>query len=602
MNMAARIKKIHLNKIIALVLWLCAALILLMSQEFVTDSLFMSAAVFVAGGVLTFTGDSSFLARFLVADKKKKQWWILVLSLYFLLALSWIRMFENPLWDVYLQLGFARKVFVYFFLLIIIPFGTIISMCEILDFALRLAAGAHVVTGKGKSSMFGPFLVLAVVSFVFILAAYPGLSEPDGWGIWDWAHTGVYDEWHTIGYLLFVKVCSFIWDSLFCVEVAHVLFYLLVSFYALRILSEFYTSKGLWIYVVFTLMLFSPLMHLQGMNKDTMFVISLFGACVSIYMLMFRDRVRATDVIFAMVFFLGTSIFRHAGFMICLVSLVVLLVYFLIIKRMDRTRITALIMGSSVIGFFLIVVLLGRWTLHAIPNPDYIKYTVPMYMMGAMAADEDVELTDEQIAAYELFSPVENWRAEHTRYNADPVSRDWGVIVSDPTPVPESVYGPAFIKTNFQFLVRYPVQYIGNFADITSILWEITRPQDSIESDLVQAFLRPGEYEEFTESVKANGFTTLIKSFTDFSADLPIYRSIVWRGGLSQFCYIVLICLALRNKKGNLIIVAVPVLLYYLSLYLSIPTQATRYVIGLSEILPFFAGICLWRCKNVEGN
>ncbi|MBE5829990.1 MAG: hypothetical protein E7305_11125 [Butyrivibrio sp.] len=600
--MAVRIKKIHPNRIIALVLWLCAALILLMSQEFVTDSLFMSALVFVSGGILFFTRTDSFLVRFIHAEKKKRQWWIFVLSLYFLIALSWHRMFENPLWDVYLELGIARKIFVYSFLFVMIPVGIVVSMCEILDFVIGIAACTHTTTGNGKSNVAGPFVALAVISFVFILAAYPGLSEPDGWGIWDWAHTGVYDEWHTIGYLLFVKVCSFIWNSLFCVEVAHVLFYLLVSFYALKILSEFYTAKGLWMYVVFTLLFFSPLMHLQGMNKDTMFVISLFGACVSIYMLMFRDKVRVTDVVFAVVFFLGTSIFRHAGFMICLVSLVVLLVYFFVVKRMDRTRITALIIGTSTLGYFLIVVLLGRWTLHAIPNPDYIKYTVPMYMMGAMAADEDVELTDEQIAAYELFSPVENWRAEHTRYNADPVSRDWGVIVSDPTPVPESVYGPAFIKTNFQLLVSHPVKYIGNFADITSILWEITRPQDSIESDLVQAFLRPGEYEEFTESVKENGFTTLIKAFTDFSADLPIYRSIVWRGGLSQFCYIVLICLAIRNKKGNLVIVASPVLLYYLSLYLSIPTQATRYVIGLSEILPFFAGICLWRCKNVEGN
>lgn len=600
--MAAKIKKLHLNRVIAIVLWFCAALILLMSQEFVTDALFMSAAVFIIGGILFFARSDLFLLRFIHPDEHKRQWWIPILSIYFLIALSWHRMFENPLWQVYLELGTARRLFVYFFLLVIIPVGIIVSMCEILDFAIWLFANAKSLAGSGKGRISGPFAVLAAISFAFILAAYPGLSEPDGWGIWDWAHKGVYDEWHTIGYLFFVKVCSLIWDSLFCVEVAHVLFYLVVSFWALRILSEFYSSKGLWMYVAFTFLFFSPLMHLQGMNKDTMFVISLFGACVSIYMLVFWEKVRVADIIFTIVFFLGTAIFRHAGFMIALATLVILLVYFMFVKRIDRTRITALVMGTTAVGYFLIVVFLGRWTLHAIPNPDYIKYSVPMYMMGAMAADEDVELTDEQIAAYELFSPIENWRSEHTRYNADPVSRDWGIIVSDPTPVPESVYGPAFLKTNFQLLVKYPVKYISNFTDITSILWELTRPQDAIESDLVHAFLRPGEYEEYTVSVKTNGFTKLIRSLTDFSADLPIYRSIVWRGGLSQFCYIVLICLAFRKKKANLVFVALPVMLYYLSLYLSIPVQATRYVMGLNEILPFFAGICLWRCNYDQGN
>ena len=600
--MAGRIKKFHLNRVVAIVLWLCAALILLMSQEFVTDALFMSALVFAVGGILIFVRSDLFIVRFIHVGKEKRQWWIPVLSVYFLIALSWHRMFENPLWQVYLELGIARKLFVYFFLLLIIPVGIIVSMCEILDFAIEFLTSAQSITGNGRGKIVGPFAALAVISFVIILAAYPGLSEPDGWGIWDWAHTGVYDEWHTIGYLLFVKVCSFIWDSLFCVEVAHVLFYLMVSFWALRILSEFYSTKVLWIYVLVTFLFFSPIMHLQGMNKDTMFVISLFGACVSVYMLMFYEKVRVVDIIFSVVFFLGTAIFRHAGFMIAVLSLAILIVYFLVAKRMDRTKITALVMETSVAGYFLIVVLLGRWTLHAIPNPDYIKYTVPMYMMGAMADDEDIELTDEEIAAYELFAPVDSWRNVQTRYNADPVSRDWGGIVTDPTPVPESVYGPAFIKTNFQLLVKHPVKYISNFADITSILWEITRPQDGIESDLVQAFLNPDEYKEFTASVKANGFTTLVKSWTDFSADLPIYRSIVWRGGFSQFCYIVLICLAFRKKKGNLVIVAAPVFLYYLSLYLSIPTQATRYVIGLSEILPFFAGICLWRCGHDQDN
>ncbi len=601
MNMLGQVRNNKVNTVMAFLLWACALLIMFMSKEYLSDSLYMAAAVFVAGGVLFFTSRDSFLTRFLGSDKKRRLLWIPILAFCFLLALSWHRMFANPLWDIYLELGTVRRLFVYVFLFVIIPFGIIVSMSEILDRTLDFATRSFR-SNDGKTGYLGSFAILAVIGLVFIFAAYPGLSEPDGWGIWDWVHTGVYDEWHTIGYLFLVKVCSFIWDSLFCVEMAHLLLYLIVSLRAMQILSEHYSAKGLGLYVLFSVIAFSPLMNLQGMNKDTPFNIALFGACVSIYLLLYSENVRVWDIVFSVVFFLGVTIFRHAGLMICVITLVLLLIHFAGKRRFDRAKLTGILLATSSVGYFLIVVLLGRWTLHAIPNPPYIKYTVPMYMMGAMAADDEVELTAEQQEAYALFAPVETWADAYDKYNADPVSRDWGTVVADPTPVPESEYGPAFLRTNAQLVVRHPVKYISNYLDITSILWEIARPQDGLEYALVEDFIGENNYLAYTETVKSNGFTAVIKAVSDFTARLPVYRSLVWRGGLAQFCYVVLIVLACRNKHKEIILVAVPIMVYYLSLYLSIPQQITRYVIGAIEILPFFAGVCFSRCTYDKGN
>lgn len=597
------IKKLfRTNSIVAFFLWTLAALVLLMSEEYMTDAFYALAFVSLIGGVIAFNSSKLFVVRFVEASNKKQLIWMPFFSVLFLLMLSWHRMFSNPLWEVYLGLGLVRRLFVYVFLFILVPMGVVISMCEILDkltwhFNVKSRVSASDIN---SCSYIIPFIVLTVISFAFILAAYPGLSEPDGWGLWNWVHNGVYDEWHTIGYLLFVKLCSLIYDSLFTVEMANVFLYLIVNLWAFRIVAQVLSSKVVWRYLMAILLSFSPLLYLQGMNKDTLFNIALFGCCVGVYLILYAENIRKRDLIFSACFFLGAAIFRHAGFFVIEIALLALLIFLVVNKRIDRVKCTCFVMMTTAIGYFLVVVVLGRWAFNANPNPPYVKYSVPMYMMGAMASDDEVVLSDELVETYELFAPVETWREAHTRYYADPVSREWGPVLSYPTKVPESVYGPAIIKANLGFLVKYPGKYLSNYLDMTSILWEITRPQDGMEVALVPSMVGSERYYSDTESVKANGFSKLIREYSEFAAGIPVYRSMVWRGGFAFFVYILLIFLAFKKRRGQIVFVIVPYMLYYLSLFLSIPAQATRYVVGAVEILPFFVTVFYARCVHDE--
>ena len=58
-----------------------------------------------------------------------------------------------------------------------------------------------------------------------------------------------------------------------------------------------------------------------------------------------------------------------------------------------------------------------------------------------------------------------------------------------------------------------------------------------------------------------------------------------------QFCYLLCLCYLILRKKIKYIMVAIPVILFHASLYLSIPSQDPRYVLGLVELFPFFSMI-----------
>ncbi len=51
-------------------------------------------------------------------------------------------------------------------------------------------------------------LPIAAVVAAYVAASYPSYTYPDIYGVWQWVTGNTWDEWHTIGLLLFVKIFS----------------------------------------------------------------------------------------------------------------------------------------------------------------------------------------------------------------------------------------------------------------------------------------------------------------------------------------------------------------------------------------------------------
>ena len=243
-------------------------------------------------------------------------------------------------------------------------------------------------------------------------------------------------------------------------------------------------------------------------------------------------------------------------------------------------------LGVVVLGYLLLVVVLGRNILQANPNPPYIKYTVPFYMAGELVSDDTVKMDEEDVAFLEEFAEIDSWHALHSKYYADPVAREYGVL-GDIGFMEENEYGPQILALNLKYFLRYPGRYLTHYSHITSILWQAARPADGYEWGPIEGMAI--DYSEGMASVKANWFTTVTRSISNLSGSIPLVRSVMWRGGLIQFCYFALICFLAKKKQKRFIVPALPIVLFQASLYLSIPSQDPRYVLAMLTAFPFFA-------------
>ncbi|MBR1711623.1 MAG: hypothetical protein IJ719_22830 [Clostridia bacterium] len=530
-------------------------------------------------------------------SRSNKQKYILVsiiLSVYHLFVLSggnFDYLFSDSSWT-----GIPAKIKLGTLLSCIIVIAVILLMTILVTYvflwdysSLNEGIGIHRCVNRA-------FGLITLVSAVFMFSTYPGWSYPDYLSVWNGVHAGSWSEWHTIGYMLFVKMAIFLRDNQFMVSVLQTACWLAVNYKALKEVESSGGERGVRVYLVLSLVILTPYIYLQAMVKDTIFSICLFGLCVGSHAIISKTKSSVGEWLFLLLSGLGVSLFRHGGLVISLGALLTDLIIYIHFKR-KQWIIHSLVL--IIIGFlyYLIVVVLGRGVLRAERNPAYVKYSVPFYMMGELAADETVRLDREDVEWMESFAPMEAWRNAHSKYYADPVSREWGILGAEIRSRKEEEYGPRLIAFNWKYLRRFPKQYLNHYRNIISILYEISRPIDGYEWGPIENMAV--DYEQGISGAVPNGFTRFTRPLANLTGAIPVIRTILWRGGFYQFCYILLFCRLIIQKKKRLVVGILPVVIYHASLYLSIPAQDPRYILGMIEVFPFFSVIALTATESV---
>ena len=447
--------------------------------------------------------------------------------------------------------------------------------------------------GKEKSLTWLRMLLVAE-GFCFLFANYPFRNSPDAADVYSSILLRKFSDWHTISYQLYVWSCMRIGAIFgqfhpFAACLAQTVLWLTVLFRVGVVLKRLYGSIAEKAWLILNAVMYIPMMYLGIMYKDVLFSMCLLAFCGELLYLVSRGKTDKANIVFFIVFAIGSSLFRHGMVAVIVVTLIVVGIYFLRKRKQEPEAGNSLKLCCVTLACSLLVFLgmqgIGNYVLHMEKNPAYIKYTVPMYVCGNIAATHPELLEDEDKELLEELMPLEKWQEayESNPYWADTVSRDWGTVGEDINKV-DNAYGLKIVGLNGKILLRNPGAFINAVTRVSSIVWQVARPQDGYEWSSVGYYWRRDNPDGNPALISADtGIKEVLEKIEMAMADLPIVSSIYFRGGIWVFLLAMIWAALILKRKARLAIAFLPPVLIFGMLMLSCPSQDPRFVLPFME-------------------
>lgn len=445
-------------------------------------------------------------------------------------------------------------------------------------------------------------LPAAVMALIFVIGGYDGFSFPDTLTVHNQVVLKLYSDWHTISYLLFVKLCRSLFPFLnvnsdFSVVVIQSLIYLAICGYAAASIYKYSGSRrAVRYYTIVLCMVFVPFLYLCHIVKDVPFSMLLFAFSIATFNFVNEKRHNIRSYCIVGILGLSAALFRHFAVVVVIVTGVILiiceLVKYIKSKKVNGTKFpiwAGLIVVIPAIGYFFIVQVIGFGVFKAEKNPAYVTYTMPIYMTAAMYSNLGPNnFSSDDLQLMEELGPLDKWQSGYKSniYWADTVTRNWGVFGNNINKV-DNGYGMKIVKLNLKLFKSHPVQYIKCITDMSSIVWQIARPSDGYEWCPVKE--ATVGYEQGYANVKENTMSSITETMATASCKVPLVRTILWRGGIWLFLLVLVSVGFVAGKRGKNVLALLPLFLFLASLFISIPSQDPRYILATIEAGPFFA-------------
>lgn len=517
----------------------------------------------------------------------------LALTILFALSLSVIRILTSPLCSVATLSGYFPSFIAFFVVLwtylIFVPI-TLIALYVFVQFVLRFLLGLNSLSEimfknneKAKKTEFwGCFILVTLLSLAFLFSTYPGIFlDDDVTTVVQMALLKLWDHWHTLGYLLFVRLLIFKTLDVFTVNIVQTIIWIFIQFYILHRIKN--NRKSMFIYTALSLLIFTSCNYLEIMLKDTVYAMGMLCMTAVIYNVIVNKKVTVLDCIAGVIGTLMVSLFRHGGVVIAGMSLVFLFLYCIVKNEKQQKMIFSIsLLAISVLSYCIINITVSNM-LNATRNPSYIKYSTPLQMISAAAYD-GYEFDNEDVTELEKFMPMEKWTELYDPYWSDSIARVWGNpdINKLETLIKTSNYGSTLIKINAKILIHDPFLYLKALAKIDSIIIEISRPLDAKKLTVGSICEAPKQ-----DYIYYSGLYVYTSGISRFTNNIPILISFYWRGGIYLMgAFLAIVCYIVR-KKSKYIIVMAPVLLNTGLLLLACPAQDPRYILPIMETMIF---------------
>ena len=434
-------------------------------------------------------------------------------------------------------------------------------------------------------------LWIFLLAVVCVLAAnYPWRPSPDAELVYRYVINQEWNDWHPIGYLLFVRICMQLLTPgshhPFSVLIAQSVLWLLLMNYAMdRIYNWTRSARAVHIFAALNLILFTPVLYLGLMYKDVLYSMCMMGVSMELFHVLYTREVRWSSFVILTVFSCGVALFRHMGVEMVTLVLVAFFVYFLVTKRNGWKRL-GILMLLPAMCFTLVSTVYGTHFLHMKKSPTYITYTMPISIVGDFALHQPEIFTPEEKAFLEEVMPIEDWAQgyQNDPYWVDMLARSYGVP-GDRIERVDSEYGHQLIRLNAALLRRNPTEYICALLRPTSIIWQIFRPADGYEWTIA-GYYKPSDRPDLIESnlVSSEKILSELMGAVQYALmENPLLSAFYSRGGIWCFALLFLSAvLLLRRQKEYLFVFLLPFLNTALMM-LSCPAQDPRYILPVME-------------------
>lgn len=434
--------------------------------------------------------------------------------------------------------------------------------------------------------------MIVAESVLFLISTYPGIwLQADAAGVYGAAVNNVWDAWHTIGYVWFVRLCTLVYNSPYAVNVVQTFFWVILNFYILDILEKI-NKRNAILYTILLCCSIFPFLYLEILAKDTVFSMGLLAITAVLYKVLETETVTGKDVLCLTTIPVFSLLCRHGGELVVLVSCAATLVYFLVRHQKQQAKKILIALLWLLFVYLLVNVILTN-ALSVTKNPSYVKYSTPMAMVGAAVA-QDVEFSEEDTAILERIMPLEQWGECYNRYWSDDIARDWGKIGPDAVgrlreEVDNNGFGGELLRINAELLVQHPVIYLRAFFDMNSILWEFGTPQGASLMSVAMV--------NEDEQIRYSAAYTITRTLAQFLDSYPLTRAVMIRGGVPLF--LILFCAVILGiRKKALLISFLPIALVELMLAFTVPAQDPRYILPAIECAILFVSIVLAKAAN----
>ena len=437
--------------------------------------------------------------------------------------------------------------------------------------------------------------LLVIEGLLFLFANFPFRPSPDSADVYAHILSDTPRDWHTIAYHLYVWFSMrlgsriFNWYSPFMADLIQTVIWYIILFRLGTVLRRLYGGRAEKHWLVMNAVMFIPLMYLGILYKDVIFSMCLLAFCGELLYLLSREKTDKANAAFLILFGMGASVFRHAMVVVIAATLIVVAVLFRK-KRMPAPEAAAprklvkTVLAAS-LGFFLLLQGVGNFLLHMEKNPPYVKFTVPLYICGNIAAEHPELLEQEDVEMLEEVMPIETWQEAYNSntYWADTVSRNWGVIGSAVDRI-DNAYGMRIVGLNARILLRSPGAWINALTRVTSIVWQIARPQDGYEwSSAGYYWLRDDPNADPNLCSADTGVKEALEKLEYGLGDIPVVADIYYRGGIWVFLLILCGTVLILKKRVRILAAFLPPLLIFVLLMISCPSQDPRFVLPFTE-------------------
>lgn len=426
--------------------------------------------------------------------------------------------------------------------------------------------------------IYKPAWIIIATAVLFYLAYFPGDPSSDvPSSIIENGH--VFSDWHTLGWEYFMRGCVYFTKNWSCLVIAQTFLLICAHNYVIGFLYKRFKSEiACYLYAILNVTIgVMQFRYMVNMTKDINFLFSMLVFTISVMSITSKEERTAKDYVVLGVLGLFASLYRHFSLEIVLATLIILLMALILDKKAYITKkqigIFVSITASIILAHLLLVNILGFGVLKAEKNPDYVKFSIPMNLVSAMAYRNQISgeyIPDEVVDEMEKVMPIEKWSDCYCNYDADVVSRSWSKVGDDILKLNDREMQKRIISLNWYFLTHNTKSYVISLFDINSIVWEIATPIDEEIYYVVSV-----DRTDIMHLYKGVPFYT-IEDLVEFIARRPILSTLTLRGGMALFVLILSFSLLIM-KRSRLVIGIIPIVLYAVSLLISIPQSNSRY-------------------------